>query len=162
MEIIIGNKAWSTWSLRPWLALKRAGAPFKETLIRLRGLSTHDDIVAAGSPSGLVPALKDGALRNAYTVKVANKTQRSSDFVLSISGLEAGGLLIAESSAAPSSSISLPVHADSLATFRVFAVGQPTRLRDGSQEVALSLRNADSGEQTRAASIFLGPGAPVR
>jgi cytochrome c oxidase accessory protein FixG len=106
--------------------------------------------------------LKDGALRNAYTVKVANKTQRSSDFVLSISGLEAGGLLIAESSAAPSSSISLPVHADSLATFRVFAVGQPTRLRDGSQEVALSLRNADSGEQTRAASIFLGPGAPVR
>lgn len=62
MEILIGDKNFSSWSLRPWLALKRTGAPFTETLIRLRGLSTHDDIVAAGSPSGLVPALKDGEL----------------------------------------------------------------------------------------------------
>ena len=65
MELLIGDKAWSTWSMRPWLVLKRTGAPFTETLIRLR---REDSAVvqaaarAAGSPSGLVPALKDGEL----------------------------------------------------------------------------------------------------
>jgi glutathione S-transferase len=59
MEILIGDKNLSSWSLRPWLALKRTGAPFTETMIRLRHPSTYDAIVAAGSPSGLVPVLKD-------------------------------------------------------------------------------------------------------
>ncbi len=62
MEMLIGDKNLSSWSMRPWLALKRTGAPFTETLVRLRNESTHDAIVAAGSPSGLVPVLKDGAL----------------------------------------------------------------------------------------------------
>ena len=60
MEILIGDKLWSTWSMRPWLALKRTGAPFTETLIRLRTERTNDDARAAGSPSGKVPVLKDG------------------------------------------------------------------------------------------------------
>lgn len=62
LELIIGDKAWSSWSLRPWLALKRTGAPFTETLIRLRQPDTDAKIRAAGSPSGKVPALKDGDL----------------------------------------------------------------------------------------------------
>jgi glutathione S-transferase len=62
MEMLIGDKNLSSWSMRPWLALKRTGAPFTETLVRLHNESTHDAIVAAGSPSGLVPVLKDGAL----------------------------------------------------------------------------------------------------
>jgi len=61
MEILIGDKNLSSWSMRPWLALKRTGAPFTETMIRLHISSTYDKIVAAGSPSGLVPVLKDGA-----------------------------------------------------------------------------------------------------
>ena len=36
MELVIGTRRWSTWSLRPWLALKRTGAAFEETLIALR------------------------------------------------------------------------------------------------------------------------------
>ncbi|MGI8839590.1 MAG: glutathione S-transferase family protein [Caulobacteraceae bacterium] len=60
MEILIGDKVWSSWSMRPWLALKRTGAPFSETMIRLHALTTHDEALAAGSPSGLVPVLKDG------------------------------------------------------------------------------------------------------
>ncbi|MGH7023601.1 MAG: glutathione S-transferase [Caulobacteraceae bacterium] len=60
MEILIGDKNLSSWSLRPWLALKRTGAPFTETLIALRDPRTYDSILAAGSPTGLVPALKDG------------------------------------------------------------------------------------------------------
>ena len=60
MEILIGDKLWSTWSMRPWLALKHTGAPFTETLIRLRTEQTNDDARAAGSPNGQVPVLKDG------------------------------------------------------------------------------------------------------
>jgi glutathione S-transferase len=62
MELLIGDKLWSSWSLRPWLALKRTGAPFTETLIRLRTEHTGADARAAGSPTGLVPVLKDGDL----------------------------------------------------------------------------------------------------
>ncbi|HEY2708216.1 MAG TPA: glutathione S-transferase [Caulobacteraceae bacterium] len=60
MELLIGDKVWSTWSMRPWLALKRANAPFSETLIRLRCEETNDEARAAGSPNGQVPVLKDG------------------------------------------------------------------------------------------------------
>jgi glutathione S-transferase len=60
MELIIGTKQWSSWSLRPWLALKRTGVAFDETLITLRQGGVTDAAIAARSPSGLIPALKDG------------------------------------------------------------------------------------------------------
>jgi glutathione S-transferase len=63
MELVIGTKRWSSWSLRPWLAIKRTGAPFTETLISLR---QENDMTSAAilphSPSGLVPALKADGL----------------------------------------------------------------------------------------------------
>jgi glutathione S-transferase len=59
MEIIIGDKLWSTWSLRPWLALKRTGEAFTETLIHLHQVETNAKARAAGSPNGMVPVLKD-------------------------------------------------------------------------------------------------------
>ena len=59
MEILIGDKLWSTWSMRAWLPLKRTRAPFDETLIRLRTERTEAEARAAGSPSGKVPVLKD-------------------------------------------------------------------------------------------------------
>jgi glutathione S-transferase len=62
MEIIIGDKAWSSWSLRPWLALKRTREPFTETLIRLRRVETNAEARAAGSPNGQLPVLKDGEI----------------------------------------------------------------------------------------------------
>ena len=40
MELVIGTKRWSTWSLRPWLVLKRTGTPFTETLVPLREVET--------------------------------------------------------------------------------------------------------------------------
>jgi len=60
MELLIGDKLWSSWSMRPWLALKHAGEPFTETLIRLRTEQTNDQARAAGSPNGQVPVLIDG------------------------------------------------------------------------------------------------------
>jgi glutathione S-transferase len=61
MEILIGDKNISSWSMRPWLVLMRTGAPFSETLVRLRSTATPEAIRAAGSPSGLVPVLKNGS-----------------------------------------------------------------------------------------------------
>lgn len=60
MELLIGDKLWSSWSMRAWLPLKHTGAPFTETLIRLRTQQTRANAIAAGSPSGQVPVLKDG------------------------------------------------------------------------------------------------------
>ncbi|MES2035820.1 MAG: glutathione S-transferase family protein [Pseudomonadota bacterium] len=62
MEIVVGTKTWSTWSLRPWLVLKRTGAPFVETLVQLREVETSTAEILKHSPSGLVPVLKDGDL----------------------------------------------------------------------------------------------------
>jgi len=62
MEIVVGTKKWSSWSLRPWLALKRTGEPFKETVVELRQAGTSEAEIAKHSPSHLVPVLKDGDL----------------------------------------------------------------------------------------------------
>lgn len=61
MDLVIGTKKWSTWSLRPWLAAKRSGLPFTETLIALRQENNQTEAeILPHSPSGLVPALKTG------------------------------------------------------------------------------------------------------
>ena len=62
MELIIGTKRWSTWSLRPWLVLRKTGLAFTETEIELRrGDATQAELVPH-APSGLAPVLKDGDL----------------------------------------------------------------------------------------------------
>ncbi len=66
VTLLIGNKNYSSWSMRPWLALTWAAIPFEERVLPLGhlgyGKSKMPDIRAA-SPSGRVPALKldDGA-----------------------------------------------------------------------------------------------------
>ncbi len=61
MQLIIGSRAWSSWSLRPWLAAARCGAPFEDILIPLRWDGAADAIGAV-SPSRRVPVLRDGDL----------------------------------------------------------------------------------------------------
>lgn len=61
MELVIGTRKWSSWSMRPWLALKHAGADFSETLVRLHRVGADAEI-KVHSPSALVPVLKDGDL----------------------------------------------------------------------------------------------------
>lgn len=55
--LIIGDKNYSSWSLRPWLALKACGVPFTEERIRLLEPGSKAEIFKH-SPSGKVPALK--------------------------------------------------------------------------------------------------------
>jgi glutathione S-transferase len=63
MELVIGTKAWSTWSMRPWLVLTRTGAPFTETLVELRQENNASaEAIRRHSATGLVPVLKEGDL----------------------------------------------------------------------------------------------------
>ena len=58
MKLVIGDKNYSSWSMRPWLLLAHFGIPFDEIAIELR----HDDTAARireYSPSGKVPCLID-------------------------------------------------------------------------------------------------------
>jgi glutathione S-transferase len=54
--IYIGNRVYSSWSLRGWLPLKHLGVPFDEVMIPLYGAGSTDAILRR-SPSGKVPAL---------------------------------------------------------------------------------------------------------
>ncbi|WP_374370361.1 glutathione S-transferase family protein [Dongia sp.] len=59
LTLIVGNKNYSSWSLRGYLAVKASGLDFHEIVIPLRNNDTHQRI-KAHSPSGLVPAIVDG------------------------------------------------------------------------------------------------------
>jgi len=59
LTLVIGNKAYSSWSLRPWLLLREAGIAFKEIRIPLYTPESSKRI-REHSPSGRVPALIDG------------------------------------------------------------------------------------------------------
>lgn len=57
MELIIGPRRFSTWSLRPWLVLKRCTADFTVRELDFNTPEGHAEMLAS-SPSGLVPALR--------------------------------------------------------------------------------------------------------
>lgn len=57
--LYIGNKNYSSWSMRGWLALRQTELPFKEVVIPLKRPDTQETILRY-SPSGRVPALKHG------------------------------------------------------------------------------------------------------
>lgn len=61
MRLVIGNKNYSSWSLRPWLVATHFGIAFDEVLIPLDTPETHEAILAH-SPSGRVPCLIDREL----------------------------------------------------------------------------------------------------
>ncbi len=62
LTLVIGNKAYSSWSLRPWLLLRERGIAFREIRIPLYTPETPERI-REFSPSGRVPLLIDGATK---------------------------------------------------------------------------------------------------
>jgi len=61
LTLVIGNKNYSSWSLRPWLALKQAGIAFHEAAVDLY-VPDSKALILKHSPSGKVPALIDAGL----------------------------------------------------------------------------------------------------
>ncbi|WP_114971950.1 glutathione S-transferase family protein [Rhodoferax ferrireducens] len=65
LKLYIGNKNYSSWSMRPWVLLKQAGIPFDEVKVRFDSFdadSTFKQTLSALTPTGKVPVLVDGDL----------------------------------------------------------------------------------------------------
>jgi glutathione S-transferase len=62
LHLIIGNKNYSSWSFRPWIAMKAAGIAFEETVVSLEAKDFKERILAL-SGAGKVPVLLDGDVR---------------------------------------------------------------------------------------------------
>ena len=61
LKLVIGNKNYSSWSMRPWLALRANNIPFEETFIPLyTNVQADKEKILSFSRSGKVPALIDG------------------------------------------------------------------------------------------------------
>lgn len=65
LRLFIGNKNYSSWSMRPWVLLTQAGIAFEEVKVRFDSFdatSSFKKTLADVTPTGKVPALQDGAL----------------------------------------------------------------------------------------------------
>jgi glutathione S-transferase len=67
LKLYVGNKNYSSWSMRPWVLLRQAGIAFDEVMVRFDsfaddGNSTFKNTLKALSPTGKVPLLVDGDL----------------------------------------------------------------------------------------------------
>jgi len=74
MQLYIGNKNYSSWSMRPWVLLKQAGIAFDEVVIRFDAFTPESRFKASlanVSPTGRVPVLVDGDLTVWDTLAIA-------------------------------------------------------------------------------------------
>jgi glutathione S-transferase len=69
MKLIIGNKAYSSWSLRPWIAMKHLGLAFEEHVMPMARPDTKVEMLKF-APNGLVPALIDGDITVFETIAI--------------------------------------------------------------------------------------------
>lgn len=61
MQLVIGNKNYSSWSMRPWVLMRQLGLPFEEVKLRLdvSDSPAFRKLVAQYNPAGRVPVLMD-------------------------------------------------------------------------------------------------------
>ena len=62
LKLYIGNKNYSSWSMRPWVLLKQAGIPFEEVMVRFDSFDADSDfkkMLGPVNPVGKVPVLVD-------------------------------------------------------------------------------------------------------
>ena len=74
MQLYIGNKNYSSWSMRPWVLLKQAGIPFEEVKVRFDSFDDNSQFkktMTAINPIGKVPVLVDGDLAIWDTLAIA-------------------------------------------------------------------------------------------
>ena len=65
LKLYIGNKNYSSWSMRPWVLLKQAGIVFEEVRVRFDSFDAQSEFkrtIGAVSPTAKVPVLVDGDL----------------------------------------------------------------------------------------------------
>ncbi len=103
--------------------------------------------------------LKDGSIRNGYTVKLANKTQADATYEMSVTGLNAAKLSLPESSPTLGATVPFEVAPSKVGTFRLVVQGSPDATQGGRQDILFTLRNTTTGELLRYRALFLSPEA---
>jgi glutathione S-transferase len=74
MQLYIGNKNYSSWSMRPWVLMRQAGIPFDEVMVRFDAFSPGSQFkteVLRLNPAGRVPVLVDDGLAVWDTLAIA-------------------------------------------------------------------------------------------
>ncbi len=74
LKLYIGNKNYSSWSMRPWVLLTQAGVPFEEVMVRFDSFdpgSAFKNALKDATPTGKVPLLVDGDLAVWDTLAIA-------------------------------------------------------------------------------------------
>lgn len=74
LQLYIGNKNYSSWSMRPWVLMTGAGIPFEEKMVRFDSFdapSQFKSVIAAINPVGKVPVLVDGGFAVWDTLAIA-------------------------------------------------------------------------------------------
>ena len=74
LKLCIGNKNYSSWSMRAWVLMRQASIEFEEVMLRFDGFTTDSRFkqrVAEVSPAGQVPVLLDGELAVWDTLAIA-------------------------------------------------------------------------------------------
>jgi len=74
LKLFIGNKNYSSWSMRPWVLMRQTGIPFEEVPVRFDSFdagSQFKQTLAGLSPTGKVPVLQDGELLIWDTLAIA-------------------------------------------------------------------------------------------
>ena len=61
LTLVLANKAYSSWSMRPWMVLKHFDIPFDEIVIPMNQPETHAEMLKH-APSGKCPSLHDGTI----------------------------------------------------------------------------------------------------
>lgn len=80
LQLHIGNKNYSSWSMRPWVLLRQAGIPFEEVMVKFDSFesgSRFKQTVQRLSPAGRVPFLVDGDLVVWDTLAIAEYAAES-------------------------------------------------------------------------------------
>lgn len=95
--------------------------------------------------------LSDGTVRDAYTLRIENRTQRAAAFALAVEGLDGAQMRLADAALSPQR---IPVAGNEIVTLRVF-VAAP-RSVTGTTRIAFALRGIDGAPDARHATVFVG------
>jgi glutathione S-transferase len=74
LKLVIGNKNYSSWSMRAWVLMRQSGIDFEEVMLRFDGFSPDSQFktrIAEVSPAGQVPVLIDADLAIWDTLAIA-------------------------------------------------------------------------------------------
>ena len=122
-------------------------------LLSLVTRSTIDlDVIRDRNPNFVT--LADGSVRNAYTLKLMNRSNSPRAFYLSLDGIDDRRVNVIGIGAADMP-VKLTVDADKVRAVRILVTVPRQNLHAGSQDIAFTLRDARTGEGRRAEAVFI-------